>query len=235
MFSVQLCVTKRSYVNSLNIIRLMYHEITQIRFLTETTFVVRMNREGMKFTAGQRIIVGLKGEMNQRDYSIYSGENDADLEILVREVLEGTVSPQLIHCRTGQLLDVNGPFGSFFPDPAEIYSRKYIFIASGTGISPFHSIIRSHPQMDYMLFHGVRYINEAYESDHYDPARYVLCTSQESYHGKQGRVTSFLSRFPVKNDMLFFLCGNGGMIYEVSKNLRDRGIPAENIITEIYF
>jgi ferredoxin/flavodoxin---NADP+ reductase len=235
MFSVQLCVTKRSYVNSLNIIRLMYHEITQIRFLTETTFVVRMNREGIKFRAGQRIIVGLKGEQDQRDYSIYSGENDDYLEILVREVLEGTVSPQLIHCRTGQILDVNGPFGSFFPDPEEMFSRRYVFIASGTGISPFHSIVRSHPRIDYMLFHGVRYINEAYERDHYDPARYVLCTSQESYRGQQGRVTSFLSRFPVKKEMLFFLCGNGDMIYDVRHSLADRGIPPGNIITEIYF
>jgi ferredoxin/flavodoxin---NADP+ reductase len=213
----------------------MYHEITRIRFLTETTFVVRMNRGGMKFRAGQRIIVGLKGELNQRDYSLYSGENDDYLEILVREVPDGTVSPQLIHCRPGQILDVNGPFGSFFPDPAEIFSRKYIFIASGTGISPFHSIIRSHPRIDYMLFHGVRYVNEAYESDHYDPARYILCTSQESFRGQQGRVTRFISLYPVKKDMLFFLCGNSNMIREVSLNLVNRDIPAENIITEIYF
>jgi ferredoxin/flavodoxin---NADP+ reductase len=213
----------------------MYHEITQIRFLTETTFVVRMNREGMKFRAGQRIIVGVKGELNQRDYSIYSGENDEHLEILVREIPDGIVTPLLIHCMTGQLLDVNGPFGSFFPDPAEILSGKYIFIASGTGISPFHSIVRSNPQIDYTLFHGVRYIGEAYESDHYDPARYVLCTSQESFRGQQGRVTRFLSQYPVKKDMLFFLCGNSNMIREVTLNLRSRGIPAEDIITEIYF
>jgi ferredoxin/flavodoxin---NADP+ reductase len=213
----------------------MYHEITQIRFLTETTFVVSLNREGMKFRAGQRIIAGLKGEMNQRDYSIYSGENDEQLEILVREIIDGVVSPQLIHCKPGQILEINGPFGSFFADPAEMFSRKHVFVASGTGISPFHSIISSHPRINYMLFHGVRYINEAYESDHYDPARYVLCTSQESFRGQQGRVTRFLSQYPVTKDMLFFLCGNSNMIREVSHNLASRDIPPENIITEIYF
>ena len=40
----------------------------------------------MQFKAGQHIIAGLKGELDQREYSVYSGENDDYLEILVREV-----------------------------------------------------------------------------------------------------------------------------------------------------
>ena len=213
----------------------MYHEITQIRILTESTFVLRMDRGNILFKAGQRIIAGLKGELNQREYSVYSGEKDDYLEILVREVIDGHVSVQLKECKKGQLLEVNGPFGSFGPERSDMLSGKFIFIASGTGISPFHSIVRSYPGIDYVLFHGVCYKNEAYEKDHYDPDRYILSTSRENSGGRQGRVTKFIKQYPVKPEMLFYLCGNGNMIYEVSQILREREVEDDKIFSEIYF
>lgn len=211
------------------------HKIRQIRVLSEGTFVLRFDRGNMQFKAGQHIIVGLKGELNQREYSVYSGENDDYLEILVREVPEGIVSLQLKQCIPGQLLQVNGPFGSFGLEKFDMYSRKLVFIASGTGISPFHSFVKSYPGIDYILLHGVRYKNEAYERNDYDPLRYILCTSKDSNRGHKGRVTRFLPGYPVHPDMLFYVCGNNNMIYEVSHILRGKGIPAENIFSEVYF
>ena len=101
-----------------------FHKIIQIRFLTERTFVLRLERGNMQFKAGQHIIVGLKGELDQREYSVYSGEKDDYLEILVREVLDGNVSLQLKQCTPGQLLQVNGPFGSFGLETFDMFSRK---------------------------------------------------------------------------------------------------------------
>jgi len=212
-----------------------FHKIIRIRFLTESTFVLRFDRGDMEFKSGQHIIVGLKGELNQREYSIYSGENDDYLEILVREVPEGSVSVQLKNCKQGDLLQVNGPFGSFGIEKYDLFSRKHVFIASGTGISPFHSFVRSYPGIDYTLFHGVRYNDEAYEREDYDPQRYILCTSKEGNRSQKGRVTKFLPAYPFKPGMLFYLCGNSSMIYEVSHILQDKGVPAENILKEVYF
>jgi ferredoxin--NADP+ reductase len=211
------------------------HKVRQIRFLTEGTFVVQLDRGNMQFKAGQRIIVGLKGELNQREYSVYSGEKDDYLEILVREVLDGTVSIQLKNCNPGQSLQVNGPFGSYGLETFDMFSRKLVFIASGTGISPFHSFVRSYPAIDYTLFHGVRYNNEAYERNEYDTRRYFLCTSKESKGRHKGRITKFLPYYPVESDMLFYVCGNNNMIYEVCHILRDKGVPVENIFSEVYF
>jgi ferredoxin--NADP+ reductase/benzoate/toluate 1,2-dioxygenase reductase subunit len=212
-----------------------FHKVQQIRFLTEKTFVLRFDRSNMQFRAGQHIIVGLKGELNLREYSIYSAEQDEYLEILVREVPDGSVSAQLKHCRPGQLLDVNGPFGAFGLEKYEMFSRKLVFIASGTGISPFHCFVRSYPGINYTLFHGVRYADEAYDRNDYDPERYILCTSQEINNGKKGRVTSFLADYRVNQDMLFYLCGNSSMIYEVSHILKNKGITSERIFSEVYF
>jgi ferredoxin--NADP+ reductase/benzoate/toluate 1,2-dioxygenase reductase subunit len=211
------------------------HTVTQIRFLTESSFVLRFTRENMQFRPGQHIIVGLKGEMDQREYSIYSSADDDHLEILVKEVKSGNISSRLKQCKQGDFLQVNGPFGSFGIETFNRNSRKHVFIATGTGISPFHSMVRSWPDINYTLIHGVRFSGEAYERSEYDPARYILCTSKESNPDHKGRVTSFLTKFRVTSDMLFYLCGNGNMTYEVYHILRDKGIPAENIISEVYF
>lgn len=211
------------------------HKVTQIRFLTENTFILRLTRGTMEFRAGQRVIAGLEGDLNQREYSIYSGENDDYLEILVRDVKDGNVSPKLKHCKPGQILHVNGPFGVFGIETYDRYSGKLVFIATGTGIAPFHSLVRSYPGINYTLIHGVRLCSEAYERIDYDPRHYILCTSKEYSYGRKGRVTKFLSKFRVTPDMLFYLCGNGSMIYEVYHILRDKGIPDENIMSEKYF
>lgn len=212
-----------------------FHKIRQIRFLTETTFVLRFDRGNMQFKAGQHIIVGLKGKLNQREYSIYSGVKDDYIEILVREVLHGNVSVLLKQCNPDQLLQVNGPFGSFGLETFDMFSRKLVFIASGTGIAPFHSFVRSYPGIDYILIHGVRYNSEAYERYDYDRSRYILCTSKENNGGYKGRVTRFLTGYPVDPDMLFYLCGNNSMIYEVYHILRNKGVPEESIFSEVYF
>jgi ferredoxin/flavodoxin---NADP+ reductase len=212
-----------------------YHEIREVRFITDETFVIKLDRGDIQFKSGQRIIVGLKGNLDLREYSIYSGENDKYLEILVREVLRGNVSPRLKNCKPGDLLQVNGPFGSFGIESFDRFSRKLVFIATGTGISPFHSFVKSYPGMDYTLIHGVRFKTEAYEHKEYDSGRYLLCTSKETNEGRKGRVTKFLPGYPLNSDMLFYLCGNNSMIYEVYHILRNKGIPDENIFMEVYF
>lgn len=212
-----------------------YHVITQVRFLTDETFIIRLERGDVQFKSGQRIIVGLKGESDLREYSVYSGENDNYLEILVREVLKGNVSPRLRHCRPGDMLQVNGPFGSFGIESFDRFTHNLVFIATGTGISPFHSFVRSYPAINYTLMHGVSYKSEAYERIEYDATRYILCTSKEIWEGHKGRVTNFLPFYPLKPDMLFYLCGNNNMIYEVYHILLNKGIPDENIFMEVYF
>ncbi|HLN55758.1 MAG TPA: FAD-binding oxidoreductase [Bacteroidales bacterium] len=212
-----------------------YHRITRIRFLTASTFVLTFERRNLEFRAGQRIIAGTGTDIDQREYSIYSGENDDFLEILVKKIDEGSVSVKLSQCKPGDLLQVNGPFGVFGIDAGERLTGKHVFIATGTGISPFHGIVRSYPGIDYLIIHGVSYASEAYERSAYEAARYILCTSKEISDERQGRVTKFLPEYRTPPGASFYLCGNGNMIYEVWHILREKGIPAERIFSEIYF
>lgn len=211
------------------------HKVTAIRFLTDYTFVLQFTRDEMNFRAGQRIMVGLKGEMDQRDYSVYSGENDDFLEILVREVLEGNISFKLKNCKPGDELEVNGPFGNFFPSDSDRKTKKLVFVATGTGIAPFHSMVRSFPEIDYLIMHGVRYAVESYENEQFDPKRYILCTSNEILNNRKERVTGALARLRPDPEMIFFLCGNGDMIFDAFHILREKGVSADRIFSEMYF
>ena len=211
------------------------HRIIGKRYLTDSTFLLRLERKDLMFSAGQYITVGLKDSMQHREYSIYSGEQDDCLEILIREIAEGDISPVLKTRRTGQYLEVRGPFGFMKLDKEKISSHKFVFIASGTGIAPFHSFVNSYQELDYTLLHGVKYKMEAYDHSHYDPDRYVLCTSREKDGHYQGYVTHYLDEMVVDPDAIYYVCGNSSMIYDVYHILGKKGIPSRNVLSEVYF
>jgi len=109
-----------------------------------------------------------------------------------------------------------------------------MFIATGTGISPFHSFVTSYPGINYTILHGIRETDEAYEKEDYDPKRYVPCVSKGNTNKYNGRVTDFL-RTTGWTDMLYYLCGNNNMIYDVCRILKNKGVHPERIFTEVYF
>ena len=191
--------------------------------------------ETRAFQTGQFITLGMNGNIDRREYSVYSGEHDDFLEVLVREVENGKISRKLKQLKSGDQLDVDGPFGFFKFAPKMFQSQKFLFIATGTGISPFHSFVRTHSDLDYQLIHGVRYTNEAYDHHDFDPQKTVLCTSGESGGQFNGRVTDYLFGQQINHETNCFLCGNSEMIYEVFDLLTGKGIPVSNIYSEVYF
>jgi len=225
----------KTILKSAPVININQKKIQNIRFLNKSTFVLTFDRDDIQFIAGQHIIVGTEGSLNQREYSIYSGEKHDYLEILVKEVIEGNVSMQLKNCNPGDLLEVNGPFGTFKLETKDMFSRKHLFIATGTGISPFHSMVTSYPGIKYTILHGTRYVNEAYDKNEYRPKSYIHCTSKEKGSGFHGRVTDMLPDYPLEPDMMFYICGNSSMIYDVCSILRKRGVSGDCILTEVYF
>jgi ferredoxin--NADP+ reductase/benzoate/toluate 1,2-dioxygenase reductase subunit len=196
--------------------------------------VLRFDRNDMAFRAGQHITLGLQGNNQVREYSIYSTEQDTSLEVLIREVDEGLVSKQLKKLIPGELLEVEGPFGFFSIDKLNL-NRKFLFVSTGTGIAPFRSITGSYPSLNYTLLHGVRLAEEAYEKHRYPRDRYVLCTTQDQQGDFNGRVTEYLKQKTLDSDTLVYLCGNCDMIYDTYDLLTSRGFPSSNIKTEVYF
>jgi ferredoxin/flavodoxin---NADP+ reductase len=209
--------------------------IKEVRHLTNNTYVLSLERNGLEFIPGQYMTLGQVDSKEMREYSIYSGVNNNRLEFLIKEVEEGDVSKQLKYLKPGDFVAIDGPFGFFTINKEHIKHKKHLFIASGTGISPFHSFAQSFEGMDYLLIHGVRGANESYEKEDYPKGRYISCSSRDSKGHFHGRVTDYLKKHPVDKETLCYLCGNSNMIYDAFDILRNQGIPSGNVHMEVYF
>jgi ferredoxin--NADP+ reductase/benzoate/toluate 1,2-dioxygenase reductase subunit len=211
------------------------HRVHHVRNLDESAYVLRFDRHGLTFDPGQWVSVGVRGSIAMREYSIYSGAQDDYLEILVREIRGGMVSRALRRCEPGDELSLEGPYGIFFALPRDRTGLKHLFVATGTGISPFHCISRSCPGVDYVLLHGIRSGEERYELDCFPASRRVTCVSRGAGGDYAGRVTAWLRENPVDVFSHCYLCGNSSMIYEAFAILRARGIPREHLYAEVYY
>ena len=210
------------------------HHVHHIRELPGGTFVIRFDRHGMAFTPGQHITLGTLDDAEVREYSIYSRPDEPFLEVLVKEIDDGSISRRLHRLKPGDPVRVAGPFGFFGLDAAEA-GVPHLFVATGTGIAPFRSMAAARPMPDYRLLHGVRFAREAYDRDDYPRERYTLCTSRDTDGDFHGRVTAYLATHPPASNTRVYLCGNCAMIYAVYDLLGSRGFEPDHIRTEVYF
>ena len=211
------------------------HQVHHVRTVSPSAYVLRLDRKDMTFRPGQYITLGREGSLELREYSIYSSRHDPFLEVLIKEVEHGSVSKDLKKCQRNEILEVDGPFGYFVVEEATFSQHKFIFIASGTGIAPFHSFVRTYHGVDYLLLHGIRAETETYDRQTYATDRYVACVSGKEGGDYQGRVTAYLKEHRVDPRALCYLCGNSNMIFEAFDILRSRGVPGNRLFAEVYF
>ncbi len=212
-----------------------FYKIEEIRHLTGETFSLKLPKARFEFKAGQHLSLGIHGDYQSREYSIYSGENDENLEVLVKEVDHGYFTPKLRKLKSGDLVEIHGPFGKFGMEPKAAETGKFVFIASGTGIAPFRSMVRTYPEMDYTLIHGVKHANEAYDPNEYASDRYILCTSRDPKGTYHGRLTGYLKNCTFAPETDFYLCGNSDMIFDALEILKEKGFERDQIHCEVYF
>lgn len=211
------------------------HLVEEVKDLTASAYIVRFQKNGMKFKAGQNLNLGLIGDNEKRDYSIYGHEQNEFLEVLIKEITDGLVSKKLRKLKVGDSLEVDGPFGFFTINEESRKKNKFLFIASGSGIAPFHCFALSYPEIDYKIIHGIRNSGEAYGKEDYPKERYLSCVTADSNGDFHGRVTDFLKQNPPDRDTLCYLCGNVNMIYDAFDILKEQGLPSENLFAEVYF
>jgi ferredoxin-NADP reductase len=212
-----------------------YYKVENIRKLTQNTFVLSLPKSRFKFVAGQHVSLSIKGDYQSREYSIYSAEESDNLEVLVKEVEGGYFSPKLKHLKKGDMVEVHGPFGKFGLDEKKRNTHQHIFIASGTGIAPFHSMVKSFPDLNYKVIHGVRYSNEAYEIENYDSKRFTVCSSRDDKGDFNGRLTEYIKTIDFDKNSCFYLCRNSDMIFDAMEILKDKGFDRDSVTVEVYF
>ncbi len=212
------------------------HPVEEVIQLSEATYILRIQRNNLSFTAGQFVNISLPDSDTSREYTIYSGENQDSLDFLIRIVPTGAFSPLIKNLQKSDIVLVDAPKDeSFTLSEFERAGAKLLFIASGTGIAPFHSMTQTYPNLNYRLLHGVRHLSDRYNADHYSPEDYISCVTAEDGGNFKGRVTEFIRQNPVKEVDRIYICGSSQMIFDVKDLLVEQGNSIENIRTELFF
>ena len=205
----------------------------------------------LQFTPGQFVsVTEHNGEKKiTRAYSIASPRAGNRFELCLNRVPHGLVSPWLFALKPGDVVDMHEPVGRFtlrHPD------RRSVFIATGTGIAPFRSMLLDHlprTQPEITLLFGVRYeagllyraeleqLAREFESFRFLP---TVTRPSASWTGRVGRVQAHLDealaiQTPAESSTIdVYICGLREMVEDVRKELKQRGFDRKQIIYETY-
>lgn len=208
--------------------------ITGNEEISPNVFVVSWKRDE-DFNPGQVVKISVDPNEPPRIYSICSGNQEENISVLFNVKPGGVLTPQLAKMRAGEMIYVSAPYGSFSSDDSPA-----TWIATGTGIAPFYSMIRSGRFNNKKLIHGVSYINQFYFEDYLREVlgdSYICCCSRETGDAHfPGRITDYLKQVQElpKGDK-YYLCGQALMVVEVRDLLIEKGVPYDHIYAEIYF
>jgi len=228
--------------------------IIEIKVLAERTMslVLQLSEDeeqglGFDFEAGQFVELEREDLNLKRAYSIANTANwEGRLEFLIRLQDQGKFSQFLKdQAAVGQALKVHGPSGTFGLQGQSLNPR--CFIAGGTGLAPFLSILRrmaewgeDHPTQ---LFLGVN--NEAEIFCHQElkdlqqslsKLEVTICVWKPSdkWEGFRGTPEDALGVYLKQTDVLpdIYLCGPPRLVEITTEMVLEQGINAENIYCE---
>jgi ferredoxin-NADP reductase/ferredoxin len=226
-------------------------DIIQTTPTTKTFRFERIDGPLPPFRPGQYInlFVTVDGIQTSRPYSIASPPDEHVLELSVKDNPGGFVAPYLLHdLSKGDELETSGPAGSFYYEPL-IDGNDLVFLAGGSGITPFMSIINDlvphNPSIKIHLIYGNRHPNDVIYgnelsmlSDSNPNFKYSLVISEppEDYQGFAGFIDSKLIRYLLGEvaDKTYYICGPSAMYDFCLTALSELGIPSFKIKRELY-
>ena len=189
----------------------------------------------------------------QHDHALGAGEA---VEIAVSYVAGGAATALFEGMPIGGAVDASGPFGRFCLMPNDA-NRRYLLIATGTGVTPYRSMLPQLEQLmagrgvEVVLLQGARTPDELLYGDEFRAFaqahagfRYVPCLSRElpaagSAHAhpdvRHGYVQQQLAEFaPDPTTDIAYLCGNPDMVDACFEALKGYGLPIPQIRREKY-
>ena len=222
-------------------------KVLENRHWTETLFSLRVEAPALRFTAGQfvRIALDIRGARVARPFSFVNPPADPVMEFYGVIVPEGPLSPRLAGLKAGDRLYVaDNPSGFLVLEEVPPAEDLWL-LATGTGIAPFLSILRTEtPWQRYrrvILVHAARYAKELVYGDliqeifRRHPGKFVPIkfTSREkttqTLEGrmpaaiKDGRLEQAAGAISPERSQ-FMLCGNPQMLRDVAAVLVERGL-----------
>jgi len=234
------------------ILNLRLSEIRQETFSTTTLRFVSQDGYLPPFQAGQyiNIFVEIDRIRTSRPYSISSPPNQTGYyDITVRRVPDGFVSTYLFDdVKIGDSFQSTSPSGQFHHNPL-FHGDNLVFIAGGSGITPFMSMIRELTDKDIKrqvhLIYGSRIeddivfkeeLNERSKEHQNLTISTIISEPSQGYSGVTGFITADLIKYLVRDtkDKMFYVCGPEVMYTFVLAELAKLKIPKRQIRVEIF-
>lgn len=228
-------------------------QVVEILSQTDTAKTFRFERlDGPlpPFRAGQyvNVMVNVDGVRTSRPYSISSAPMAERLELTVRDKPGGFVAPYLFkELKVGDVLETTGPAGHFYYEPL-IDGEDLVFLAGGSGITPFMSMIRDAVQrrrrLKIDLLYGCRTPEDVIFRAELDKlaatySNFTLCVvisePQEGYGGLKGFLDSTLIAQLVGDirGQTFYMCGPRAMHDFCRAALKEMEVPQRKIRYEL--
>jgi len=214
----------RNLTHDVREITLRLLEPTQIEFKAGQFISFEVVKEGLKFPL-------------VRPYSIASPPSQRErVALLLNLIPGGPASTFLFGLKEGDEIRFTGPAGSFYlrDDPA----RDFLFVATGTGIAPFRSMLLTlferGTSRAVTLYWGLRSQRDLYYQDELETLARAhpnfsflttLSRPEDGWKGARGRVTRLVEeRIATVANLDVYLCGNSGMIKNVTEIVRGKGL-----------
>ncbi len=189
------------------------------------------------------------GEEITRAYSICSPPSDDNrFALCLNRVQDGFMSNFLCDMREGENISLQGPFGDFILHPP---MRDTIFIATGTGIAPFRSMLHwlladesRHQGKQLFLLFGNRREEDIYYhaeflrlANQHSNFQYLptLSRADENWQGLRGYVQQHVPEIAQgRSDMHAYICGLEKMVTANRELLKSLGWDRKSIRYEKY-
>jgi len=232
----------RSYRGVVERILDLTHDIKELR-------IRLVEPESIRFTPGQYIqLVAPAYEGSPEPvYRAYSmsrpPSDDRAVETIIRLVPDGICTTWVFrHLKEGDEVEFNGPYGQF---RLSTTPREMIWIAGGSGMAPFWSILRHMQEKNVrrktMFFFGAVRRNDIFFLDEMrrkekelEWFRFVPALSAPAeggqWDGEHGLITEAVDRLAGDAaDKEAYLCGSPGMIDAAIKVLKAKGMTDDRI------
>jgi ferredoxin-NADP reductase len=210
-------------------------------------FVFEADTDRLDFLPGQFVSFSdsIGGKEITRAYSLASPPNGTNrFELCLNRVPEGIFSRRLFAMQPGETVAMRQPLGMFvLRQPA----RDSLFVATGTGIAPFRSMLKAHlndSSLQFTLLFGVRYESHLMYRDEFEEmARHhprfrfwpLLSRATPEWTGRTGHVQAHLEEaLGGRRDVDVYLCGLKLMVDDVRGMLKTLGFERKQILYEKY-
>jgi CDP-4-dehydro-6-deoxyglucose reductase len=183
-----------------------------------------------------------------RAYSLASAPRSVNppnrFELCLNVAPDGLFSHHLFRMKPGETVEMRPPLGMFVLRQPP---RDSLFIATGTGIAPFRSMLKAHQSASspqFTLLFGVRHESHLiYRSEFEELARQypnfrfwpTLSRPEASWSGRSGRVQQHIEEaLAGRRDVDVYLCGLKLMVDDVRSRLKAAGFDRKQIFYEKY-